>query len=238
MDKDETTERAEVLVEHAKIGAFGDKADLARHRTVGSTISETTKISLDVLLNPDLIANMPLPWTENREMIVGAFTEIFHRSYICPGTDKPHCCSAATGKTCFPQWKEREDPEWYAKKISLLLSQVNGRIQQKGELVPALVADEAFELGCLFTEAVIKFNWDEHAKRGLKTVESAREGGEKRRINRPHFNEIVAEVDALVARGTPKMAAYRSVAGRYGVSWETIRSDVRAAKKSVVDPAN
>ncbi|MCF8707312.1 hypothetical protein [Rhizorhapis sp. SPR117] len=177
MDEDEAVRRTEAAIKKAKIDAFGDKAHLARHRTVGSTISETIQISLNVRDNPDFIQNMPLPWTENRNMIISAFEDFFRRSHICPGLNNPRCCHAAAGKYCFPNWQEREDPEWYAQQINLLLSQINDRITQSGPLVPALAADEAFELGRLFTEAVNKFNWDEHAKRGLKTVKSARRGG-------------------------------------------------------------
>jgi hypothetical protein len=234
MDEDEAVRRTEAAIKQAKIDAFGDKAHLAGHQTVGSTISETTRISLDIILDPDLIANMPLPWTENRDMIIRAFTEIFHRSYICPGADKPQCCSAATGKTCFPKWQEREDPEWYAQKINLLLSQVNDRIQQEGEQVPALAADEAFELGRLFAEAVIKFNWDKHAKRGLKSVTSGKLGGPARKANnrKRRLPEVtVMNVDRLIALGTPKIKAYEIIAKEQEVSMQTIRKEYSEHKK-------
>jgi hypothetical protein len=217
-------------IEWAKREMFGDKVDLARHQIVGSTISETLRISLPVLADPDRLANLPPPWTENRDMIVRLFSPILDRSRTCPGKDKRSCCHASENQTCFPKWRERKDPEWYAQQINIHLSMVNGRIGQNGPLVPALAADEAFELGQLFAEALIKFRWDKHAKRGLKTLKSAKIGGENRRVPRLSPSEIAAAVDAYVTAGKPKMAAYSLVAGEQRVSAETIRNDCRRAK--------
>lgn len=84
MDEEKEVRRTEAAIKQAKIDAFGEKADLAKHRTVGSTISETIQISLNVYDNPDLIENMPLPWTENRDMITKAFGDFFSSKPYLP----------------------------------------------------------------------------------------------------------------------------------------------------------
>tara|TARA_B110001454_G_scaffold211112_1_gene226377 strand:- start:4480 stop:5013 length:534 start_codon:yes stop_codon:yes gene_type:complete len=176
---------------------------------------------------------MPLPWTENPNMIISVFENYFRRSRICPGTDDPRCCHALAGKNCFPNWVEREDPEWFAQKINLLLSQVNDRIQQEGSLVPALAADEAFELGCLFTEAILKFRWEPHTLRGLSSITSGRTGGPIRKANnqkRRQAEVTVMNVDDLIALGTPKMKAYKIISEQQGVSAQTIRKEYNKHK--------
>ena len=222
-------------IEQIKRDLFGAKADLAQIKIAGSGISETQTISLNVLHDPERLERMPAPWTENHDMIVAQFTPIFERSFRCPGRDDARCCQADGDRACFPNWREREDPEWYAQTINLLLSQVNARIKQEGSLVPALAADEAFELGCLFTEALIKFRWDDHAKRGRKTVDSAKLGGDNKRNANPARRssaETVVAVDALLAAGVKPMQAYARVARDQGVSEQTIRKEYTAAKKA------
>jgi hypothetical protein len=97
----------------------------------------------------------------------------------------------------------------------------------------ALMADEAFELGCLFQEALTKFRWDDHAKRGEKTVNAAKEGGRLRRNANPRRkdpDETFAAVEALL----PTMSlskAYAVVAKQQGVSVQTIRKEFRRTKK-------
>lgn len=221
-------------IERIKRDVFGDKADLAEVSVTGSGISETRSISLNVLHDLERLERTPAPWTENRDMIVALLTPIFERSWQCPGRSDARCCQAEGDGACFPNWREREDSEWYAQAINLLLSQVNARIAQEDPLVPALAADEAFELGCLFTEALIKFRWDDHAKRGQKTVASAKLGGDtKRNANhaRRSPTETVAAVDALLTAGVKAMQAYRRVASAQGVGEQTIRKEYVAAKK-------
>lgn len=222
-------------IERVKRDIFGAKADLAQVKIAGSGISETQTISLNALHDPERLERMPAPWIENRDMIVALFTPIFERSLACPGRDNARCCQAEGDIACCPNWREREDPEWYAQTINLLLSQVNTRVRQEGPLIPALAADEAFELGCLFTETLIKFRWDDHAKRGLKTVDSARlSGNTKRNANpaRRSSAETVAAVDALLAAGVKPMQAYRRVASDQGVSEQSIRKEYAASKKA------
>ena len=221
-------------IERAKREAFGAKAHQAFVEQVGSGISETTRISLIILHDLERLKHMPAPWTENRDMIVALFTPIFERSWQCPGRDHARCCHAEGDQACFPKWREREDPEWYAQAINILLSQVNVRITQEGPLVPALAADEGFELGCLLTEALIKFRWDEHAKRGAKVAGGSQLGGEMRReANRARLTRAgtVEAVDALLAVGMRPMQAYRRVASDQGVGEQTIRKEYTATKK-------
>lgn len=222
-------------IERIKRDVFGDKADLANVSVTGSGISETRRISLNVLHDFEGLKRLPAPWTENRDMIVALFTPIFERSWHCPGRNDARCCQAEGDQACFPNWREREDPEWYAQAINVLLSQVNARIAQEGPLVPALAADEAFELGCLLTEALNKFRWDDHAKRGQKTVASAKLGGDTKRnanVARRSLTETVAAVDALLTAGIKPMQAYRRIASAQGVNEQTIRKEYIAAKKA------
>lgn len=219
----------------AKREAFGDKADLASVNTVGSGVSESTRMSLNLFHDPGLLEGLPTPWTENRDMIMRLFGPIFERSPQCPGRERAQCCQANQGQACFPNWREREDPEWYALKINSYLSVVNARIVQEGPLVAAVAADEAFELGCLFIEALIKFRWDSDAQRGAKIAVGAKLGGEMRRdANRNRWTpeETITAVEQLLANGIKPMAAYKTVADRQGVSEQTIRKEYRVTKKS------
>ena len=109
------------MIERVKRDAFGDKADLANSKVVGSGISETARISVKALDAPELLADMPQPWAENREMIKSLFTPFFDRSFHCPGRDRPQCCQSADRQNCVPQWREREDPEGYAREIDTYL---------------------------------------------------------------------------------------------------------------------
>ena len=206
----------------------------AKAEVIGSGISQTTKVSAD--LKPQLFGLVlaQQPWTENPAMIAQLFTPIFQRSPICPGRDKTQCCQARPGDACFPNWQAREDPEWYALEINKYLSQVNQRLGSVTPITAALAADEAFELGCLFTEALIKFQWDTHAKRGKGTLDSAAEGGRSRREanpNRLSVEETVAAVDVLIAKGVRKMAAYSIVAEQQYVEIRTIRKEYKLHKK-------
>lgn len=200
----------------------------------GSGISETRKVSAELapqLFNARL---MQQPWSENPAMIVKLFTPIYQRSLACPGRDKGQCCQAQSGETCCPNWLEREDPEWYAREINIYLSLVQQRVESSTPASAALAADEAFELGCLFTEARIKFQWDAHAKRGKVTLDSAAQGGRSRRKANPKrlsLEATVAAVDTLIAQGVRKMAAYSIVAEQQGVETRTIGKEYKLNKK-------
>jgi len=127
-----------------------------------------------------------------------------------------------------------EDPEWYAQEINTYLSILNARTVAGSTHNPRSVADDAFELGCLVTEALIKFQWDRHAKRGLLTVDSAAKGGRARRDANPGrctAEETVTAVDQLLATGMPVMAAYRAVAKAQRVGAQTIGKEYRRQKK-------
>lgn len=231
----------------AKRKAFGEKADLAMVKVVGSGISETTNLSLNIINDRDSIECPPAPWTENREMIIERFNPIFERSRQCPGRASAQCCKQRDGEGwrpkpgchleqgCRPKWREREDPEWYAREIVMLLSQVDRRIEQRGPTAPAMAADEVFELGCLFNEALNKFRWDRHAKRGAKIMSSAKRGGRMRRAakrGRRSVTETVADVDARIKKGAGLMKAYREVARQQGVTDQTIRKEYNRQKRS------
>ncbi len=220
-------------VEALKADAFGEAAHLAKVATTGSTISETTRMSVP-LLNPEMLRNMAPAWSEYRNMIEQLIKQDLEQSWKCPGRDDLRCCQATPNQMCFPKWVEREDPEWYARAIHLGLSLVNDRIRQSGPAVTALVADDAFELGCLFTEALIKFAWDKHAKRGLTVLQGARDGGKGLRAANPlrqSTEATVAAVDQRLADGHSKKAAYGLVASQQGMSDQTIRKEYRRAKK-------
>lgn len=215
-------------LEKLKREMFREKAHLAAVKTVGSGISESKTVSVPLLALHEHLdgrheLESPPPWFENQAMVMQLIGPILNRVRKCPGS-----------KSCFPNWREREDPEWYAQKINMLLSRVNNRISQQGDLVPALAADEAFELGSLFTEALIKFQWDQHAKRGEVTIKAAAKGGDARRASFPGRlppDETVAAVDALLATGKPKMVAYSLVAEQQGVTQQTIAKEYQSARK-------
>lgn len=219
--------------EALKAEAFGEAAHLAIITRAGSTISETKRMSIPLLAKPELLGEMAPAWTENRRMIEQWISLVLEQSRTCPGRDDPRCCQTTPDRTCFPKWVEREDPEWYAPKIHLWLSLVNNRIQQQGNMVPALAADEAFELGCLFTEALIKFRWEKDTNRGLAVVEGAQKGGRSNsKPSRLSTEETVDEIDRHLADGKQKKVAYSLVAAQQGVSEQTIRKEYRRAKKS------
>ena len=221
-------------LDRLKREAFGKLADVAKDENVGSGISLTSRMSVDLVAYADGNELNQMAWTENPALIAQLFTPIFQRSRICPGRDKAQCCQAGPGDACFPNWQAREDPEWYALQINKYLSQVNRRLQSVTPITAALAADEAFELGCLLTEALIKFQWDAHAKRGKGTLESAAEGGRSRREanpNRLSVVETVNAVDALIANGVRKMAAYSIVAQQQHVEIRTIRKEYKLHKK-------
>lgn len=212
---------------------FGELADQAKSDIVGSGISQTSRVSIELARHVEKKAMRPA-WTENPEMVMQLFTPIFERSHICPGRGKTQCCQAGPGDACFPNWQAREDPEWYALEINKYLSLVNQRLTAVTPVAASLAADEAFELGCLFTEALIKFQWDTHAKRGKGTLDSAREGGNaKRGANPKRLNgeATAAAVDELLNGGIAKMVAYSLVGETQGVSEQTIGKEYRALKK-------
>lgn len=225
--------------EEMKRERFGEKAHLATIKTTGSGISETKTISAPLLAfyedHQDGCQNLEqaAPWSENPAMIEKLMGPILDRVRRCPGSKAEQCCHAEPGQSCFPNWREREDPEWYALQIHLRLGQVNNRISGEGKIVTALAADAGFELGSLFTEALIKFRWDKAAKVGGKVIEGGREAGEGRRKAKPNrlgSEETIAAVDAMLEQGIGKMEAYQRVADQQGVSLQTIRKEYRAMK--------
>lgn len=221
-----------VRIEQAMSAQFGDKLEKANVEVIGSGVSQTTRVSLDLLANPELLGAMPAAWLANRAMIVRLFTPIYERSFQCPGRENQQCCQAVSGQLCFPNWREREDAEWYAQEINTYLSLVDLRLRDATPITSALAADEAFELGCLFTEALIKFRWDKHAKRGKHTLESAGQGGLQRR-KRPNAEATVYAVDQLLGQGKSITRAYALVAKAQGVTDQTIAKEYRRAKKLV-----
>lgn len=225
----------EEQIARAKRDGFGDKADLVKTKVVGSGISETTTVSLNLIDHPELLDRMPAPWTENPDMVVRLFDPVLKSSYKCPGSDRAQCCHVVAEQACtLPNWREREDPEWYAQRLNMYLSQVNRRIRDGGQLASALVADEAFELGQLFTEALNKFRWDAHAQSGKASSEGGKKGVERRIqgfLWRESDEATVAAVDALLAKGMQKKAAYSKEADRQQLKPDTIRKRYSQFKK-------
>ena len=129
------------LIQQAKPEAFGEHADKAIIQQVGSGISETQRISLDLLANPALLNKMPAPWTENRAMIVKLFEKVLQHSHICPGAAQPQCCGVGPDQHCSPNWQIREDLEWYALEINKYLGLVDWRLSYVTPTTAALAAD-------------------------------------------------------------------------------------------------
>ena len=210
------------------------ESELAKATFLGSGISETKRVKLDPTDNPDLLAAFAEPWAENQQMIRDLFTPILERSFLCPGAECAQCCQANDGEACAPNWQEREDPEWYAREINQYFTLVNDRVAQPSHLTRAVTADEAFELGCLFTEALIKFRWDKRAKRGEKGAQGSRLGGEMRRHSNPSRlsrEDTIAQVNTLLLQGHPKEAAYAMAAEQQKVSAQTVAKEYQGAKK-------
>lgn len=230
--------------EAAAIGAmaqemFGEKAHLAAMKTTGSGISETKTMSAPLLAVYEELQDgkrsleLSDPWSENRAMIVKLMRPILGRARKCPGLHSEQCCHAETDRSCFPRWREREDPEWYALQIHQLVNLVDARIAAEGKLVPALAADEAFELGCLFQEALTKFRWDKAVNVGEKVIRGGKTAGDARRFDNPDrigHDETIAAVDTFLEQGVRKMEAYQRVADQQGVSLQTIRKEYCAKK--------
>lgn len=218
---------------------FGRKSHLATIKTTGSGISETKTMSAPLLAVYEDLQNerqsleLSAPWSETRAMIVKLMGPILDCVRKCPGLYSEKCCHAEPGRSCFPKWREREDPEWYALKIHQSLGQVDVRIAGEGKLVPALAADEAFELGCLYQEALIKFRWDKAVKVGEKVIGGGKAAGDCRRFansKRLSREETTAAVDALLAQGKTKMVAYGLVADQQGVTAQTIGKEYQSKK--------
>lgn len=219
-------------VEALKADAFGDAAHIAKVTTTGSTISETTRMSVPLLAKPELLRTMALPWTEHRNLTEQLIRRDLEQSRICPGRNDPRCCQATVNQTCFPKWVEREDREWYALKINIGLSLVNDRLKDVGPLAAALAADDAFELGCLFTEARDKFGWDEHAQAGKKSYDGGAKGRQTlKKTTQEEDATVFSMVQSLIKAGKPRMAAYKEVAKDTHVSWETVRKQYARYQK-------
>jgi hypothetical protein len=222
------------VIGQMKREAFGKLADRGETRITGSGVSKTETTSIDALADPSLVNSITSPWTDNRAMITGMFGQIFNQSLQCPGHGTPQCCAAPAGMICYPHWTEREAPEWYAREINKYLTLVDQRLRDVTSITAGLAADEAFELGCLFTEALIKFRWDRLAKQGQKSADGAQLGGNIRRSgNRKRLSveETVAAVDGHLNDGATKTRAYGRVARQQGVSEQSIAKEYRGAKK-------
>ena len=206
-----------------------DEVPTVLSKVVGSTISETHTMLLDPTNSADRDHLMLPPWAANQQLIADLFTPAFQRSRQCPGRKKSRCCKAQGDQPCFPKWREREDPEWYALEINKYLSIVNQRLGEATPIAAALAADEAFELGCLFTEALIKFQWDKHATSGKKSWKGAKLAWERRR--RAGASVTVAAVDELLKSVKSRKLAYALIAEEQGVSAQTIRKEYCKAKK-------
>ena len=215
---------------------FGKHADEAKVENAGSGLSETSQISVALVAHADGKDLTQPKWTENPAMIEHLFTPIFERSRLCPGRDKPQCCLAGPREACFPNWQAREDPEWYALEINKYLSLVNQRLESVTPITAALAADEAFELGCLFTEALNKFQWDRFAKGGLASTKGGQQGGNYKksqlRLQCSPENTFDA-VNALVDEGVGWMRAYSLVGKDQGASLATIRKEYGTYKKMI-----
>ena len=221
-------------LDRLKRGAFGRLADEAKVTSVGSGLSQTTSIAVDLVTHADGRELKQPAWSETPAMIEQLFTPIFQRTGICPGRDQPQCCQASPGKACFPNWQAREDPEWYALEINKCLVMVNQRLKSVTPIGAALAADEAFELGCLFTEALLKFRWDRFAKSGLGSTRGGKRGGDQKKSQlRRQFTPLSTfdAVNALVAKGVGQMQAYLLVGKGQGASAATIRKEYGNYKK-------
>lgn len=169
-------------------------------------------------------------------MIERLFIPIFRCSHECPGRDKTQCCRAEPGEACSPNWQEREDPEWYALEINKYLSLVRQRLESVTPITAALAADEAFELGCLFTEALIKFRWDRSAKAGFASIRGGQQGGNHKKSQlRRQFSpkDTFDAVNALTSEGIGRMSAYSRVGRDQGASTATIRKEYGRYKKMI-----
>lgn len=107
--------------DEVKWAGFNEKGQPLREEVVGSGISETKRHVWKPNFFSDLKQSieLPKPWSENRAMIVSVFGPVFARLAECPGRQRPQCCHAQPGKECLPNWREREDAEWYAQTIGM-----------------------------------------------------------------------------------------------------------------------
>lgn len=225
---------ADAETEHVKLGGFGQPGEPTRKEIVGSGISKTTRHvqEWNFYDEPELLNEMPAPWSENRAMIISQFGPVFARLTQCPGRQRPQCCHAQPGHHCFPNWRVREDAEWYAQMISTYLFQLDARLRDVTPVNAALAADDAFELGSLVAEAFIKFRWDKHAKWGANRDAGSRRGGENRKsIKRESPESNAAEIDALLVANMSKKAAYGLLAEKQGVTVQTISKEYKMTKK-------
>ena len=112
---------------------------------------------------------MPGRWTENRDMITLVFTPVFERSFHGLGRDRLQCCELSDGRTGSPNGENVRIQNGVRAEIASYLTMVNDRLDKVTLLTAVIEDDEAFQLGSMFTEALIKFRWDRRTKQGAKT---------------------------------------------------------------------
>lgn len=181
-------------------------------------------------------------WEHERARVAELFAPLAPMFLECPaGTDRAdRCCGARdiTDPKCVcggPNWREREDLEWYVGEAGKLLAQINSMVRASNA---GLAASYALELGELIAEAKFKDRWEKAAITGQRSIERL-----------PHdrhpssIAERAAEFERQVQLNLAKhgkqvrMRAYADAAAalsdKYGITigQSAIRAAVREARK-------
>lgn len=130
---------------------------------------------------------------------------------------------------------EEHSREWYARQILVELHVARDR-SRRGDIDRAMLS--AFKIGVLVAEANLKFAWETHALRGLKSETKGRLGaamvhGDEEAVSRRRRERLAAFEAQLAAQGGRNVTgAMEIVAERFGVSRRTIQRDREAIYKS------
>jgi hypothetical protein len=124
-----------------------------------------------------------------------------------------------------------DSPEGYATRLISLIDEAR-RLRDDGQVDEAMA--KAFAVGELIKEAWIKEVWEPDALRGVKLVESARQGHvavhgteESKAARR---DACLRTYRQSLAEGLSRMAAYEAAAKKHGVGTKTIQRAVKLSR--------
>lgn len=218
-------------IENAKRRMFGDKAHLAAYEKSGSGISTTHTISMPVLEDIERFNAGIEPWLEHRQLIQSWYQPFLETYRQCPGRKKPQCSQSASDKPCWPNWRRRQDPQWYALKLKQLVDSIDGRLLVNHAASVANAVDEAFEAGSLLTEALNLFGWGKFAQTGKRVHLGGAKAAEMRTQKFPSDEDILTEVREAMKTLRFWRPACRAVAKKYGMAADSVRKKCDRARK-------
>jgi hypothetical protein len=221
------------------LGAVEETVGEGTTKRVRKRLTITSGATSEVLDEVLKLASESQTWEYQRDGVAAWLEKAWPLFSACPSDGKRahRCCGAhGKGEQCFgPNWREREDLEWYIGEVQRLLTITNEMVRVGNA---KLAASYAVELGQILAEAKFKDRWEGDALAGR----SRREGLVHKTHPSPHNERIAAFESSLEQNrrldGKPlKMRAYRDAAAvltkRYGIpiGEDAIRAAVGKARK-------